>query len=182
MRAPNVHKPRFRYNRYFDHVICEETYKKWQNSNPHLKDKLNSFSSFNKYWRRIADMIIQEVCINPFGVKFPYYTGILSIKYSNIDLKPINKRASIINNKNIPHLNWNSSERTGKLVWNTGKDARFNSMIINYGFKGVRVFNQAVNKALHENPEVFRVYSANTAEGKYKLKLKIEEQIRNIEN
>lgn len=182
MKAPDIHKPRFRYNKYFDHVICEDTYRKWQKDNPHLKDKLNSFSSFNKYWRRISDMIITEVCSNPFGVKFPSYCGMMSIKYANIDLKPINKRASINNNKIVPHLNWNSSERCGKLVWNTGKDARFNSMLMYYGFKGTRKFNQSVNKALKETPELFKVYAANTAEDKYKLKLKIEEQGSNIKN
>jgi len=187
LKAPNIYKTRFRYNKYFDEVISEETYKKWKSDNPHLKGKINSYVSFKKYWRKIADMIMEEVCTNPFGVKLPYYCGELSIKYANMDLKPINKRASIDNGFIVPHLNWNSSERVGKLVWNVNKASRFNSMITYYGFKGVRIFNRQVNKALMETPELFRVYAANVTVGKdivkYNLKLKrLEEQRSHIKN
>jgi hypothetical protein len=187
LKAPDLHKKRFRYNKYFTEIVTEETYKKWKLDNPHLKKKINSFASFRKYWRRIADCIVEEVCTNPFGVKLPYYCGELSIKFANMDLKPINKRASINNNTSVPHLNWNSSERVGKLVWNVNKSAKFNSMIMYYGFKGTREFNQNVNKALMETPELFRVYSANVAVGKdivkYNLKLKrIEEQGNSIKS
>lgn len=162
MKRPDITKKRFRYNNYFMKVVTPELYDKWKKENLELSHKINSFGSFKKYWRKISDEIISEVCINPFGVLLPYYCGELSIKFSNIDLKPVNIRASGINEKIIPHLNWNSSERVGKLVWNTHKAAKFNSMIRYYGFKGVRLFNQKVNKALLENPEVFKVYSNDT--------------------
>lgn len=178
MKAPDLHKKRFRYNKYFTHVVSEEVYKKWREENPHLKDKINSFQSFSKYWTKIAKAIVSEVCINPNGVKLPYYCGELSIKYANIDLKPVNKRASIIMQKSIPHLNWNTSERLGKLVFNIKRASKFNAMIAYYGFKGTRVFNVAVNKAMIENPENFKVYSVsstNTKELVNKLK-EIEKQ------
>ena len=140
-------------------ALNKEMYAKWRKSNPELAKKVNSFESFVRYWRHISNGMIKEVCTNPFGIKLPYYCGELSIKYANKDLKPINKRASINNNFMVPHLNWNTNERLGKLVWNTSRASQFNAMIKYYGFKGTREFNVEVNKALVETPELFREYS-----------------------
>ena len=176
MKSPDLNKNRFRYNSFFMKAVSEETYNTWRKENPTLAKKVNSFSSFSRYWGMIASGIIEEVCTNPFGVKLPYYCGELSIKYANMDLKPINKRASINNGFIVPHLNWNSSERVGKLVWNVNRAGAFNFMIKYYGFKGVRKFNQCVNKALMETPEIFKVYAANMGEtlSKARQKSKLE--------
>lgn len=181
MKKPDINKPRFRQNKFFTQVVCEDTYNLWKKDNPELAIKINSYNSFVKYWRYIADGIIKEVCNNTFGVKLPYYCGELSLKYIGADLKPTNIKKSLEIESKVEHLNWNSSEKVGKMVWNTERASRFNAMIKYYGFKGVRRFNVEVNKALNNHPEIFKTVGATNGHNR-REKQKVIEILKQKQN
>ena len=181
MKKPDNNKPRFRQNKFFTQAVCEETYIKWKESNPDLSSKINSYNSFLKYWKYIANGVVEEVCNSSFGVKLPYYCGELTIKYIGADLKPFNIKKSQELDKKVEHLNWNSSEKLGKIVWNTERASRFNAMIKYYGFKGVRKFNVEVNSALNDHPEMFKTVGA-TGSHISREKQKAKEILKQREN
>lgn len=160
MKKPDNHKPRFRQNKFFTQAVSEDTYNIWKNNNPELSSKINSYNSFLKYWKYISNAIITEVCNNPLGVKLPYYCGELSVKYIGADMKPYDIKKSQLLEKKVEHLNWNSAEKLGKIVWNTERASRFSAMIKYYGFKGVRKFNVEVNNAFNDHPEIFKTVGA----------------------
>lgn len=146
-KAPRMSKAEFTYD-----VLTKELYEKWKKENP--KFKHFSFSQFEKEWLNIAQLIWKECSENTDGVRLPFFTGEIAVKYVTSYKQPIDNNDNVPNE--IAHLNWNSNGRLAKIVWTIQYSRKFNKYCRLFCFQAYREFQQRVSKALNETPEIFK--------------------------
>jgi hypothetical protein len=146
-KAPRVGKKEFSYN-----IVNKELYEKWKLDNPKYKDF--TYRQFEEAWVKVAKNLWEVVCTNTDGIRLPYYTGDLEIKYVN-SYTPATEKAAI-DGVEVAELNWNTNGKLGKIVWSVDHARKFNKCVRLFCFRPFRLFSNRANKALEENPEIFK--------------------------
>jgi hypothetical protein len=149
---------RFRTEKYTKKIITKELYDKWLLENKEYEHI--SYDTFKKYWKHIAEKIVNLTCSNTHGVKLPQYMGELSLKYV-ISTTIKNYSASEKLKEDIPYINLISNGKVGKIVWSVLYARKLNSELPMLGFQSCRKFTKKAYNSFVENPELFRVSKAS---------------------
>lgn len=156
-RLPNDRKAkRFGKGEFIVKLITYDLYKKWGILNPVYKKK-NKYKDYKKIVELIIGEISAEIVNNNLGVRLPFYNGNICVKYIDIMKKKIiNDNLSNQVEKDVPHLNWNSSDKVAKIIWSISKDQRYNKMLNYFGFEPTREIRHLTYEKLIESPEIFK--------------------------
>lgn len=155
-KKPNLNKPRFRDTKFAKNLISESFYKDWISKNPEYAKSVPTYGVFLKIWGKIAHKYRHYTVNNSMGVKLPFYCGELSVEYINIEYEAIDGKLSGDNEQPIPHLNWNSYDKLGKLIWCIKRAMKFNGLISFTGFRGTSSFRKEVRIGLQSKPNIYK--------------------------
>lgn len=155
-KRPDLNKPRFRDTKFSKNLISAELYEEWIKENPKYADKVTCYGDFLKIWNKISEKYRHYAVNNSMGVKLPFYCGELSVEYVNIEYEAINEKLSYDNDSPVPHLNWNSSDKLGKLIWCIKRAMAFNGMLPFTAFKGCSTFITQAKNGLKNNPQIYK--------------------------
>ena len=144
-KAPRLAKREFTFD-----IVTKELYNEWCEENPEYS---LTFKEFEEIWSKIGKNIWEITSNHTDGVRLPFYTGDIAIKYVNSYVIPTEKNNT---NGDIPQLNWNTNGKLGKIVWNITHARWFNKECKLFCFHAYREWKSRVNKALRENPEIFK--------------------------
>ena len=137
----------------FRHVLInKELFKQWKKE---TGNKEITFAQFRQIWNDLCIDIYDVCTTNPFGFRMPFYTGDLMIKYVVKYAPALDEEASNQLGKELEHLNWNSNEKVGKIVWTIDYARKFNKDVRLIAFRPDRAFMRKASQALKETPEIF---------------------------
>lgn len=146
-------KKRFGKAKYTTNVTTEKTYSLWKKL--FTKYKNVKKSKFTAIKNHIFEEILDEIKINPLGVKLPSM-GDISIQYIKNVIDPINFPLSKELGKDIPLLKFYGGDKTSKIVWSISEIRHLNKYCKILGFTPSRKLENFRRKALEENPDIFK--------------------------
>lgn len=149
-------KNRFRDTKYSINLIDNDLYKDWKKANPAFAEKVPNYGTFKKIWNKLMDNYIDETLRNPMGVRLPYYCGDLSLQYINIEYEALDMKKSTALGETVPHLNWNSSDKLGKIIWSVRHASKFNKYLPFLAFRGTTQYRKKAFYSLVNTPNIYK--------------------------
>lgn len=148
-------KIRFRKTKYIRNAIDENVFKTWEKAFPEYKDKL-TYPEFRKHCNGILGQYIDEIAVNPNGVRLPYYMGDMKLSFIPKIGKVINLKASAQLDKDIPYVNLATNGRIGKIVWSCDNARKFNKYLPIIAFSPSKKLTDVAKTQFRNNPELFQ--------------------------
>lgn len=156
-KKPDLHKPRFRDTKFSTRLINESLFQRWKKENPHLASKVKDLSTFKRIWKKIISKYNYYIVNNSMGVRLPFYCGDMSVEFINIEYESLDMRKSVQSETAVPHLNWNTSDKLGKLIWCIKYAAKFNKFLPFLAFKAHNDLKSATKEGLMNNPGIYKL-------------------------
>ena len=91
------------------------------------------------------------------GVRLPFFCGDLSIEFINIEYEAVDMDKAIHLGKEVPHLNWNTHDRLGKIIWCIKYAAKFNKYLPFLAFKAHAELRKQTRLALNNQPDIYKI-------------------------
>lgn len=150
----NIPTKRFTGKQFKYKIIDYEFYKKWKQSHPEFKNK--TYSEFYAVIKEISEFIYDELSINPYGFRLPYYLGDLSIQ-SYVTRSTKNIAECLKQDRFIPMLNLHTNRRPYKIIWSINYARKFNRTLKLMVFRPPSKFKAKVSDKIVEEHNKYKM-------------------------